>query len=396
MLNEYRVVVVGAGLFGATVAERVANGAGVPVLLIDRRGHIGGNCYSKTDAATGIEYHAYGSHIFHTSSDEVWHYLNGFGEFTDYRHRVFTVHRGHVYSMPINLGTICAFFGRHLTPAAARELIESEIKSENIVHPANLEEKAISLAGRSLYEAFVKGYTAKQWQIDPRLLPASIIARLPVRLDFNDFYFSDKYQGLPREGYTALICKMLSSRKIKIELNSDFRDVAKFLSPDQLIVYTGPIDRFFEYRQGALGWRTLDFERETVRTDDFQGTAVMNYADAEVPFTRIHEFKHLHPERRYEPGKSLIAREYSRFAKPADEPYYPIATPQDRRVFAEYKNAAQAVPNVIFAGRLGTYRYIDMHQAIGAALKTYQNRILPFLSGADRSMQVPPEIEGVI
>ena len=185
-------------------------------------GHIGGNCWSKTDAATGIEYHAYGSHIFHTSSDEVWHYLNGFGEFTDYRHRVFTVHRGQVYSMPINLGTICAFFGRHLTPADARELIESEIKSENIVHPANLEEKAISLVGRSLYEAFIKGYTAKQWQTDPRLLPASIIARLPVRLDFNDYYFSDKYQGLPREGYTALICKMLSSRKIKIELNSDF------------------------------------------------------------------------------------------------------------------------------------------------------------------------------
>lgn len=395
-LREYPVVVVGAGLFGATVAERIANEAGIPVLVIDRRRHVGGNSWSQIDAATGIEFHPYGSHIFHTSSDEVWNYVTRFAEFSGYRHRVFTVHRGQVYGMPINLGTICAFFGRHMTPADARKLIVSEINSENIVSPANLEEKAISLIGRSLYEAFIKGYTAKQWQTDPRLLPASIIARLPVRLNFNDYYFDDKYQGLPREGYAALIEKMLSNEKIRIELKTDFHDISEFPSTDQLIVYTGPIDCYFENRSGPLGWRTLDFEREIVPLDDFQGTAVMNYADAEVPFTRIHEFKHLHPERQCHPGKSLIAREYSRFATPTDERYYPIATSKDKQIFAEYRNAARAIPNVIFAGRLGSYKYLDMHQAIGAALKCYRNRIRPYLSDRKPLTAGGTDIEGVV
>jgi UDP-galactopyranose mutase len=396
VLTEFKVVIVGAGLFGATVAERVANDAGFPVLLIDKRPHIAGNCWSQVDTATGIEYHAYGSHIFHTSSDEVWNYVTSFDEFTDYRHRVFTVVRGNVYSLPINLGTICAFFGHHLRPADARTLIEGEISSENISDPANLEDKVISLIGRSLYEAFIKGYTAKQWQTDPRHLPASIIARLPVRYDFNDDYFDDKYQGLPRRGYAALVGKMLSSGKIKIELNTDFRDIAGTFSGDQQIVYTGAIDRFFDYRLGSLGWRTLDFERETVPTADFQGTAVMNYGDVEVPFTRIHEFKHLHPERRYGTEKSLIAREYSRFAQASDEPYYPIGVPQDRRVFSDYRDKAQTLQNVIFGGRLGTYKYIDMYQAIGAALKTYRNRILPYLAAGKHSVRGRVEIEGVI
>jgi UDP-galactopyranose mutase len=395
-LNEYRVVVVGAGLFGATVAERIANDAALPVLVIDRRPHIGGNCWSTTDAATGIEYHPYGSHIFHTSNREVWNYVTRFGEFTDYRHRVLTIHRGQVYSMPINLGTICAFFGRHLAPADARAIIDSEIKSENIGHPANLEEKAISLVGRSLYEALIKGYTAKQWQTDPRLLPASIIARLPVRSNFNDCYFDDKYQGLPRDGYAALVGRMLADKKISVELKTDFRDISALLLPEQLIVYTGPIDRYFDYRLGPLGWRTLDFEREVVEIDDFQGTAVMNYADADIPFVRIHEFKHLHPERLHPPGKTFIAREFSRFASAADEPFYPIGTAGDQDIFRRYRDAARAVSNVIFAGRLGTYKYLDMHQAIGAALKCYQNQILPYLSGQKSLSAGKTEIEGVV
>ncbi len=395
-LSEYRIVIVGAGLFGATVAERVANEAGVPVLVIDRRSHIGGNSWSKVDPATGIEYHPYGSHIFHTSSENVWSYITRFGDFSDYRHRVFTVRRRQVYTMPINLGTICALFGRQLTPAQARELIESEIGSERIVGPSNLEEKAISLVGRSLYEAFIKGYTAKQWQTDPRLLPASIITRLPVRLNFDADYFSDKYQGLPLGGYAALIGNMLANKKITIALNTDFRDIGKFLAPDQLIVYTGPIDRYFDYRCGLLGWRTLDFERETVGTDDFQGTAVMNYADAEVPFIRIHEFKHLHPERRYTPGATVIAREFSRLATAADEPFYPIGTVEDQRIFREYRNAAQRIENVIFAGRLGSYKYLDMHQAIGAALKCYENQIRLYLCGSRPLAANSADIEGVI
>lgn len=395
-LNEFRAVVVGAGLFGATVAERLAHDAEIPVLVIDRRPHIGGNCWSQIDAASGIEYHPYGSHIFHTSSEDVWSYITRFGEFTDYRHRVLTVHRGQVYAMPINLGTICALFGHQLTPAEARDAIESEIRRENIADPGNLEEKALSLVGRSLYEAFIKGYTAKQWQIDPQLLPASIIARLPVRFNFNTDYFDDKYQGLPRRGYAGLIGNMLSNKKITIALDVDFSEIAKFLSPRQLIVYTGPIDRYFEYRHGLLGWRTLDFEREVVDTDDFQGTAVMNYADADVPFTRVHEFKHLHPERRYEPGKTLIAREFARSANATDEPFYPIGTPADQRILRQYKDAAQTIQNVIFAGRLGTYKYLDMHQAIGAALKCYENRILPYLSQHKPLATGSGEIEGVV
>lgn len=348
------------------------------------------------DSTTGIEYHPYGSHIFHTSSEEAWSYITRFAEFTNYRHRVLTIHRGQVYAMPINLGTICALFGRQLTPPQARELIESEIREESIGAPGNLEEKALSLAGRSLYEAFIKGYTAKQWQTDPRLLPASIVTRLPVRLNFNTDYFDDKYQGLPRNGYAALVGNMLSSKKITVSLNTDFSEIAKSPSSRQLVVHTGPIDRYFDYQHGLLGWRTLDFEREIVQTGDFQGTAVMNYADADVPFTRIHEFKHLHPERRYEPGRTLIAREFARAATAADDPFYPIGTAADQRILRQYKEAARTIPNVIFAGRLGSYKYLDMHQAIGAALKCYKNKIKPYLSQAKPLATGESAIEGVL
>jgi UDP-galactopyranose mutase len=379
MIENFPIIVVGAGFFGATIAERVANDARVPVLVLDRRSHIGGNSWSEVDKKTGIEHHVYGSHLFHTGSEEVWRYVTRFSEFTDYRHRVFTVHRGQVYSMPINLGTMSAYFRRHLTPDQARELIQAEIEREDIAAPANLEEKAISLIGRSLYEAFIKGYTEKQWQTDPRQLPSSIITRLPVRLNFNDRYFSDPYEGLPRDGYATLFERMLSSSNIRLELNADFHDLVDQVSPRQMVVYTGAIDRFFEYRCGRLGWRTLRFEREVIHTDDFQGTSVMNYADIEVPFTRIHEFKHLHPERCYDTHQTLIAREFSRFASSNDEPYYPIATSEDKKRFAAYKELARTVPNVIFAGRLGSYKYIDMHQAIGAAIRAYEKRVAPFI-----------------
>ena len=379
MIDNFPIIVVGAGFFGATIAERAANDAQVPVLVLDKRRHVGGNSWSAIDAETGIEYHVYGSHLFHTGSEEVWRYISRFSEFTDYRHRVFTVHRGQVYSMPINLGTMSSYFRRHLTPDDARELIQAEINREGITAPANLEEKAISLIGRSLYEAFIKGYTAKQWQTDPGQLPSSIITRLPVRMSFNDRYFNDPYEGLPRRGYAALFERMLFGSNIRVELCTDFHHIADQVSPEQLVIYTGAIDRFFEYRCGRLGWRTLDFEREVMPTDDFQGTAVMNYADIEVPFTRIHEFKHLHPERRYNSGRTLIAKEFSRYAGPNDEPYYPIGTLEDKMRIAAYKELAKTVPNVIFAGRLGSYKYIDMHQAIGAALKTYEKRVAPFI-----------------
>ncbi|HZY90452.1 MAG TPA: UDP-galactopyranose mutase [Gemmataceae bacterium] len=387
-LRDYDVIVVGAGFYGATLAERVANELGRSVCVLERRRHVGGNSYSETDPATGIEYHKYGSHLFHTNSDEVWNYLRRFTTFTNYRHRVLTVHRGQVYPMPINLGTICAFFGRYMSPAQARELIEGQIAAETITDANNLEEKAVSLIGRPLYEAFVRGYTKKQWQTDPRELPAGVITRLPVRFNFEPYYFADKYEGLPADGYTALFRRMLESPRIDVLLGVDFFDARDGLRPDQLVVYTGPIDRYFDYRLGELGWRTVDFEKEVVAVDDYQGAPVVNYADEEVPFTRVHEFKHLHPERRYAPGRTVLYREYSRFAARGDEPYYPINTARDRELCAAYGRLAAREANVHFGGRLGSYQYLDMHQAVGAALAAFRKKVVPFFGHAREAVAV--------
>jgi UDP-galactopyranose mutase len=377
-LRDYDVIVVGAGFYGATIAERIATVLGRKVCVLERRPHIGGNSYSEIDSATGIEHHKYGSHLFHTNSEEVWRYLRRFTTFTNYRHRVLTVHKGQVYPMPINLGTICAFFGRYMTPTEARELIRQQSNAEEIARAENLEEKAIALIGRPLYEAFIRGYTKKQWQTDPRQLPASIITRLPVRFHFEPYYFTDKYEGLPADGYTAVFRRMLDSPNIDIRLGVDFFDVHEGIEPHQLVIYTGPIDRYFDYRLGELAWRTLDFERQALQTDDYQGAAVINYADEDVPYTRIHEFKHLHPERRYPSGRTLICREYSRFARRGDEPYYPVSTARDRQLFAAYNRLAGRERNVLFGGRLGSYQYLDMHQAIAAALSDFRKKVVPF------------------
>jgi UDP-galactopyranose mutase len=310
----------------------------------------------------------------------VWDYIRRFSQFTDYRHRVLTIHQGKVYAMPINLSTICAFYGRYLTPTEARALIANDIAATGVANPTCLEEKAVSLIGRNLYEAFIRGYTRKQWQVDPRLLPPEIITRLPVRFNFNDRYFNDSYEGLPINGYSDVFQKMLNHSRIQVYTGVDFFDVRPAVHEKQLLIFTGAIDRFFDYRVGSLGWRTLDFEREVVPLDDFQGTSVMNYADEDIPFTRIHEFKHLHPERRYPPGHSLIYREYSRTCGRDDEPYYPINTAHDARIYEAYRGMAKQQPRVLFGGRLGTYRYVDMHQAIGASLKAFDNRVRPFFA----------------
>lgn len=387
MLTPFPVIVVGAGFFGATIAERIASQLQIPVAVLERRDHIGGNAYSEPDPVTGIEVHKYGTHIFHTSSEEVWKYLTTFTEFNEYRHRVLAVHRGRVFSMPINLMTICNFFNRALTPDEARQLIAEQASLSGDNHPSNLEDKAISLIGRPLYEAFVHGYTLKQWQTDPRSLPPEIISRLPVRYSFNDRYFSDVHEGLPLEGYTMIFKKMLSHPRIAIFTGVDFFSVRNQISPQQLIVYTGPIDRFFDYRVGRLNWRTIDFEKEVRAEADYQGTSVMNYVDIDVPFTRIHEFRHLHPERRYPDGNgTVIFREYSRSAGPTDEPYYPVGTSHDKSTYASYRELAEAEPAIVFGGRLGTYRYLDMHQAIGAALKTFTNEIAPRLVGPEKRL----------
>ena len=379
-ISDHKIVIVGSGFFGAVMAERIATQLGQPVLVVERRSHLGGNSFSETDAATGIEFHRYGTHLFHTSNDEVWSWINRFTAFNNYRHRVLSRHAGRMYTMPINLMTLNNFFGTDLDPSAAVKFLEARAGADFIDDPQNLEEKAISLIGRDLYQAFIRGYTAKQWETDPKLLPADIIKRLPVRYNYNDFYFNDTHEGLPIDGYHAIFTRIFSHAGIETLCNCDFFDIRDQIDPEALIIYTGPLDRYFEYRCGKLGWRTLDFEIERPETEDFQGASVVNYPDEDVRYTRIHEFRHLHPERRYGKERTMIMREYSRFATVRDEPYYPIDTPSDKAIYDQYAGLVKREKNIVFGGRLGTYRYLDMHQAIGAALKSFSNEVAPFLT----------------
>lgn len=373
------LLVVGSGFFGLTVAERAAD-AGRKVTVIDRRHHIGGNAYSENEPETGIEVHRYGAHLFHTSNATVWEYVNRFTTFTNYVHKVYTNHNDVVYPLPINLGTINQFFNAAYSPEAAKALIAEQAGEFSTGDARNLEEKAISLIGRPLYEAFIRDYTAKQWQTDPTELPAEVISRLPVRYNYDNRYFNDTWEGLPTDGYTAWIERMADHPNIEVKLSVDFFDEKQPLNKTATvgqvpIVYTGPVDRYFDYSAGELSWRTLDFEQEVVPAADFQGTSVMNYADASVPYTRIHEFKHFHPERsdRHPVDKTVIMREYSRFANRDDEPYYPVNTSDDRRGLLSYRELAKGEPDVHFGGRLGTYQYLDMHMAIASALNMWNN-----------------------
>ena len=377
------LVVVGSGLFGLTIAEQAATELGLKVVLLDRRSHIGGNAYSENEEQTGIEVH-----LFHTSNERVWEYVNRFTGFTNYVHRVYTRHNGIVYPMPINLGTINQFFNAAYSPAEAKALIAEQAGELAGTDPQNLNDKGISLIGRPLYEAFIKHYTAKQWQTPPEELPASIISRLPVRYTYDNRYFNDKYEGLPVDGYAAWLERMAAHPNIEVRLNTDFFSDDHEYSREKVlgqipVVYTGPVDRYFDYAEGDLSWRTIDLEEEVLPIEDFQGCSVMNYPDADVPFTRIHEFRHFHPERDYTKDATVIMREYSRFANKGDEPYYPVNTSVDREKLLKYRDLAKGEQNVLFGGRLGTYKYLDMHMAIGAALSMFDNKIRPhFAQGA--------------
>jgi UDP-galactopyranose mutase len=376
------LVVIGSGFFGLTVAERCASDLGLRVLVIERRGHIGGNAYSEPEPQTGIEIHRYGAHLFHTSNARVWEYANRFTSFTGYQHRVFSVYKGRVYPLPINLGTMCEFFGTVLSPDQARALVAGQAAEVEPGTATNLERKAVSLIGRPLYEAFFRGYTYKQWQTDPAELPAEIITRLPVRYTFDNRYFSDTFEGLPVDGYTAWLERMADHPNIEVRLGTDFSALRAGLIGHVPVVYTGPLDAYFDYSEGDLGWRTLDFELEVVGTGDFQGTPVMNYADEDIPFTRIHEFRHFHPERDWYPeDRTVIMREYSRLAGRGDEPYYPINAAPDRARLLAYRQLADREAGVLFGGRLGTYKYLDMHMAIASALNMYQTRLHPYFTG---------------
>ena len=382
------LVVVGSGLFGLTIAEQAATELGLKVVLLDRRSHIGGNAYSENEEQTGIEVHRYGAHLFHTSNERVWEYVNRFTGFTNYVHRVYTRHNGIVYPMPINLGTINQFFNAAYSPAEAKALIAEQAGELAGTDPQNLNDKGISLIGRPLYEAFIKHYTARQWQTPPEELPASIISRLPVRYTYDNRYFNDKYEGLPVDGYAAWLERMAAHPNIEVRLNTDFFSDDHEYSREKVlgqipVVYTGPVDRYFDYAEGDLSWRTIDLEEEVLPIEDFQGCSVMNYPDADVPFTRIHEFRHFHPERDYTKDATVIMREYSRFANKGDEPYYPVNTSVDREKLLKYRDLAKGEQNVLFGGRLGTYKYLDMHMAIGAALSMFDNKIRPhFAQGA--------------
>ena len=387
---NYDLVVVGSGLFGLTIAEQAASRWGLRVAIVERRSHLGGNAYSEIDPETGIEVHKYGAHLFHTSNERVWEYVNRFTSFTSYVHRVWTTVDGVVYPMPVNLGTINQFFSAAYGPDEARALIAQQAAEVDGQEITDFESKGVSLVGRPLFEAFFKNYTAKQWQTDPKDLPASIISRLPVRYNYDSRYFNDKYEGLPVDGYTAWMERMVASDLIDVYLDTDFFDPENPLTKAAVVgkvpvVYTGPVDRYFDYSAGDLSWRTVDFEKEVVDTGDYQGCSVMNYGDIDVPFTRIIEFRHFHPERDYQDEKTVIFREFSRFADHGDEPYYPVNTAQDRERLEQYRELMKNEDRVFFGGRLGTYKYLDMHMAIASALTMLDNELAPlFEDGTTR------------
>ncbi len=377
-ISDSDVIIVGSGLFGLTCANLLAQRSNVNVLIIEKRNHIGGNAYSYFDQVTGIEVHKYGSHLFHTSNSKVWDYVNQFTGFNDYRHVVYSVHKNELFSLPVNLHTISQIFGEFLTPDQARARISKD--SIQGLGEDNFESKAISTIGKTLYEAFFKGYTHKQWQLDPRELPANVFGRLPIRFNLDNSYFNDSYQGLPLKGYESWFKSMIDHDRINIELNTDFFDFKEFIkSQNKRVIYTGPLDRYFQYEFGPLGWRTLDFDTEVLDVSDFQGTAVVNYPDLDVAFTRIHEFRHLHPERAYSNNQTVVMREFSRQAGLEDEPYYPINSPEDRDKLAKYRKLQELESNTFFGGRLGTYLYLDMHMAIASAMNMIEAEVIPCL-----------------
>lgn len=364
---DYDYLVVGAGLFGSTFAYEAAK-RGKRIKVIDKRNHIAGNIF--TENVAGINVHKYGAHIFHTNNKKIWDYINQFAEFNRYTNSPIANYKGEIYNLPFNMNTFNKLWGV-ITPEQAREKIEQQKMETNITKPRNLEEQAISLIGTDVYKKLIKGYTEKQWGRSATKLPSFIIKRLPVRFTYDNNYFNDTYQGIPIGGYAQIIEKMLSCDHIDVELERDFfSDKNYYFRKYPRIVFTGMIDQFFDYQFGMLEYRSLRFETEHLNIENFQGNAVVNYTDKETPFTRIIEHKH------FEFGTqatTIITREYPMLWKKGDEPYYPMNDERNSRLFAQYKQLATQTPNVIFGGRLGMYKYYDMHQVIAAALNIVSN-----------------------
>ena len=356
----YDYLIVGAGLYGAVFAHELTK-RGFSCLVIDRRNHIAGNIYTQT--VSGIHVHTYGAHIFHTSDREVWDYVNQFAEFNHYINSPVAIYKDEVYNLPFNMNTFSRMWGVR-TPAEAQAKIAEQVAELGIDEPQNLEEQALRLVGRDVYTKLVKGYTEKQWGRDCRELPAFIIRRLPCRFTYDNNYFNDRYQGIPVGGYTALVEKMLDG--VEVRLNTDYFALIE-QQPDiaETVVYTGCIDEYFRYKLGALQYRSVRFETEELPMENYQGNAVVNYTEREVPYTRIIEHKH------FAFGKqptTVISREYSAEWQPGMEPYYPVNDEKNSALYEEYQKLAEAESNVIFGGRLGQYRYYDMDKVIRAAL----------------------------
>lgn len=370
-----RVGIVGAGFSGAVIARELAM-AGHQVVLSDSRSHVAGNCHTERDAETGVMVHVYGPHIFHTSNERVWNYVRQFDEFMPFINRVKSIYNNRVYSLPINLMTINAFFGKSLNPKEAADFMDS-LGDQSITDPQTFEDQALRFVGKELYEAFFKGYTQKQWGMHPSELPASILKRLPVRFNYDDNYYASKYQGIPKHGYTYIVERMLDHPNIEVRLNTLFsRDQSAQFDH---VFYSGPIDAWFGYSEGRLGYRTLDFEVER-HVGDYQGNAVINYGNQDIPYTRISEHKHFAPWEQHE--KTLIYKEYSRLCSADDTPYYPIRLVNDKAQLGRYVELANTEANVTFVGRLGTYRYLDMHITIEEALNVIDLTLSAFQVGA--------------
>lgn len=356
-----KLLMVGAGLSGAVIGRTLAE-AGHDITVIDSRDHVAGNCHTKRDPDTGVLIHVYGPHIFHTNDAEVWGYVNQFAKFEPYKNRVKSTSQGQVFSLPINLHTINQFYGKTMRPEEARAFIADQADA-SITDPQTFEDQALAFVGPALYEAFFKGYTQKQWGCDPTALPASILKRLPIRFNYDDNYFFHKYQGMPQDGYTPLITAILDHPRITVKLNQTF-DASDADTWDH-VFWSGPLDGYFGFDQGRLGYRTLDFD-QFYHDGDYQGCAVMNYGDANVPHTRITEHKHFTPWEDHQ--GSVLYRETARDCGPDDIPYYPIRLVAEKALLADYVAAAHATKNVTFVGRLGTYRYLDMDVTIREAL----------------------------
>lgn len=356
-----KIGVVGAGFSGAVIAHELAK-AGYQVSVFESRSHLAGNCHSERDPETNVMVHVYGPHIFHTSNEKIWNYIRQFDEFMPFVNRVKAIYNERVYSLPINLMTINSFFGKTLSPTEAAEFMAS-IGDKSIADPQTFEEQALRFVGRDLYDAFFKGYTQKQWGLHPSELPASILKRLPVRFNYDDNYYASAYQGMPKHGYTYIVEKMLNHPNITVHLNTKFeRSMADVYDH---VFYSGSIDTWFGFSEGRLGYRTLDFEVER-HEGDYQGNAVINYCDQKVPWTRISEHKHFSPWETHE--KTILYKEYSRSCGENDTPYYPIRLVRDKEQLQRYVELANAEQKVTFMGRLGTYRYLDMHVTIADAL----------------------------